>query len=143
MSPWIHRGAGTPSEQSSTPKEMQTTQDVGYYANSRPEPVKIFVFLVPSSSRAVDPYLQTLLLGGKHRHWWCHTLEGHFNGFPLNGIFGDGIIFVAEMYQGEGEIALQDARRGLAMLLIFHLFLAKYLFFLNVSSLFPFGNNKI
>ena len=69
--------------------------------------------------------------------------EGRFNGFPLNGIFGDGIIFVAETYQGEGEIALQDARRGLAMLLIFHLFLAKYLFFLNVSSLFPFGNNKI
>ena len=40
--------------------------------------------------------------------------EGRFNGFPLNGIFGDGIIFVAETYQGEGEIALQDARRGLA-----------------------------
>ena len=42
--------------------------------NSRPEPIKIFVFLAPSSSRAVDPYLQILLLsvslsrlGDKHR----------------------------------------------------------------------------
>ena len=55
--------------------------------------------------------------------WWCHTLEGHFNGFPLNGIFGDGIVFVAKTYQREEEIALNDARRGFAMCLIFHLLL--------------------
>ena len=43
---YIHEGppdikgrAGTPSKQSSTPKAIQTTQDVGYYANSRPKPV--------------------------------------------------------------------------------------------------------
>jgi len=41
------------------------------------------VFLVPPSSRAVDPYLQPLLLsvslsrlGGKHRHIWRCRLEG-------------------------------------------------------------------
>ena len=75
--------------------------------------------------------------------WWFHTLEGRFNCFPLNGIFGDSIIFVAEMYQGEGEIPLQDARRGFAMLPRLHVFLAKSLFFLNVPILFPFGSNKI
>ena len=62
---------------------------------------------------------------------------------PLNGIFGDGIIFVAETYQGEGEIPLQDARRGFAMLPRLHVFLAKRLLFLTVSSLFPIGTNKI
>ena len=41
------------------------------------------MFLVPPSSRAVDPYLQPLLLrvslsrlGGKHRHIWRCRLEG-------------------------------------------------------------------
>jgi len=75
--------------------------------------------------------------------WWFHTLEGRFNDSPLNGIFGDGIIFVAETYQGEGEIPLQDARRGFAMLPRLHVFLAKRLLFLTVSSLFPIGTNKI
>ena len=39
------------------------------------------MFLAPSSSRAIDPYLQTLLLrdtlsrlGGKHRHYLTHML---------------------------------------------------------------------
>jgi hypothetical protein len=32
------------------------------------------------------------------------------------------LFFFAEMYLGEGEIPLQDARKGFAMLLIFHLF---------------------
>ena len=75
--------------------------------------------------------------------WWFHTLEGRFNGFPLNDIFGDGIVFVVETYQGEGEIPLQDARREFTMLPRLHVFLTKSLFFLNVSSLFPFGSNKI
>ena len=39
LSPQIYKGGqGPPSKQSSTPKAIQTTQDVGYYANSRPEP---------------------------------------------------------------------------------------------------------
>ena len=46
------------------------------------------------------------------------------NGFPLNGISGDGIVFVAETNQGEEEIPLQDARRGFAMLSGLHVFLA-------------------
>ena len=50
--------------------------------------VTIFVFLVPSSSRTVDPYLQTLLLrvslsrlGGKHRQILrsSHTKVHSFN----------------------------------------------------------------
>ena len=75
LSPRIYKGGqGPPPNNHKTPKVIQTTHDVGYYANSRPEPVEIFVFLVPSSSGAVGPYLQTLLLrvslsrfGGKHR----------------------------------------------------------------------------
>ena len=49
-----------------------TTQNVGYYATRGPNLSKSLC----SSSRAVDPYLQTLLLGvslsrlgGKHRHY--------------------------------------------------------------------------
>ena len=49
--------------------------------------------------------------------WWCHTRGKCLNGFTLNGISGDGTVFVAEIYQGEGEILFQDARRGLAMFL--------------------------
>ena len=47
-----------------------------------------------------------------------------FKWFPLNGISGDGIVFIAEIYQGEGEIIFQDARRGLAMFLWLHAFFA-------------------
>ena len=47
-----------------------------------------------------------------------------FKWFPLNGISGDGIVFIAETYQGEGEILFQDARRGLAMFLWLHAFFA-------------------
>jgi len=70
--------------------------------------------------------------------WWFHTLEGRFNGFPLNGIFGDGIVFVVETYQGEEEIPLQDARRGFAMLSGLHVFLSTSIFFLDVSPFIPF-----
>ena len=38
LSPGYIRAGRYPLE-SSTPKAIQTTQDVGYYANSRPEPV--------------------------------------------------------------------------------------------------------
>jgi hypothetical protein len=40
LSPWIYKGGqGPPPKKISTPKAIQTTQDVGYYANSWPEPV--------------------------------------------------------------------------------------------------------
>ena len=74
---------------------------------------------------------------------WSHSLQGGSIGFPLNGFFGDGIIFVAKTFRIEEEMALNDARRGFVMCLIFHLFLLTSLFSLNVSDLFPFGNNKI
>ena len=61
----------------------------------------------------------------------------------LDGFFGDGIFFVAKTFQREEEMALNDARRGFAMHLIFHLFLLTKLFSLNISGLFPFRNNKI
>ena len=61
----------------------------------------------------------------------------------LDGFFGDDIVFVAKTFQREEEMALNDARRRFMMHLIFHLFLLTSLFSLNVSSLFPFGNNKI
>ena len=73
LSPRIYEGGqGTPQERLS-PKAIQTTtQDVGYYATRGPNLSKSLC----SSSRAVDPYLQTLLLGvslsrlgGKHRHY--------------------------------------------------------------------------
>ena len=66
-----------------------------------------------------------------------------FSGLPLDGFYRDGIVFVAKMYQTEEEMALDDARRGFAMRLIFHLFLLRSLFSLNVSGLFPVGNNNI
>ena len=66
-----------------------------------------------------------------------------FSGFPLDGFYGDDIVFVAKTYQREEEMALKDARRGFAMRLIFHLFLLRSLFSLNVSGLFPVGNDKI
>jgi len=75
--------------------------------------------------------------------WWCHSLEEGFNGFPLDGFSGDGIVFVAKTYQREEEMALNVARREFAMLLILHLFLLTSLFSLNVSGLFPVGNNNI
>ena len=74
---------------------------------------------------------------------WSHSLGGNFIGFPLDGFCRDGIIFVAKTYQGEEQMALNDARRGFAMLLILHLFLLTSLFSLNVSGLFPVGNNNI
>ena len=76
LSPRIYKGGqGPPRNTSSTPKVTQTTtQDVGYYATRGPNLSKSLCFLHHSSSRAVDPYLQTLLLrvslsrlGGKHR----------------------------------------------------------------------------
>ena len=75
--------------------------------------------------------------------WWFHTLEGIFCGFPLDGFCGDGIVFVAKTYQREEEMGLNVARREFAMLLILHLFLLTSLFSLNVSGLFPVGNNNI
>ena len=40
LSPRIYKGGqGPPPKKTSTPKVIQTTQDVGYYANSQPEPV--------------------------------------------------------------------------------------------------------
>ena len=75
--------------------------------------------------------------------WWCHTLGEAFSGLPLDGFYGDGIVFVAKTYQREEEMALDDARRGFVMRLIFHLFLLTSLFSLNVSQLFPLRNNKI
>ena len=75
--------------------------------------------------------------------WWYHTRGNPLNGFPFNGISGDGIVFVVGTYQGEGDILFQDARRGLAMFSRLHVFLASNFFFLNVLGLFPFGNNKI
>ena len=39
LSPWIYKGRQGPPRNTSTPKAIQTTQDVGYYANSRPEAV--------------------------------------------------------------------------------------------------------
>jgi hypothetical protein len=42
------------------------------------------------------------------------------------------------MYQGEGEIPLQDARRGFAMLSRLHVFLVTSLFFLVISLFIPF-----
>ena len=39
LSPRIYKGGQGPPRNTSTPKAIQTTQDVGYYANSRPEPV--------------------------------------------------------------------------------------------------------
>jgi hypothetical protein len=74
---------------------------------------------------------------------WSHSLQGGSIGFPLNGFFGDDIVFVAKMYEGEEEMALNDARREFAMLLISHLFLLTNLLSLSVSELFPLGNNKI
>ena len=74
---------------------------------------------------------------------WYYSREAGFNGFPHDGFFGDGIIFVAKTFRIEEEMALNDARRGFVMCLIFHLFLLTSLFSLNVSDLFPFGNNKI
>jgi hypothetical protein len=74
---------------------------------------------------------------------WSHSLGGNFIGFPLDGFCRDGIIFVAKTYQGEEQMALNDARRGFAMLLILHLFLLTTLFSLIVFELFPLGNNKI
>ena len=68
---------------------------------------------------------------------------GNCGCFPLDGFWRDGIVFVAKMYQREEEMALDDARRGFAMRLIFHLFLLTSLFSLNVSGLFPVGNNNI
>ena len=75
LSPRIYKGGLGPPRNTSTPKAIQTTtQDIGYYATRGPNLSKSFVFLAPPSSRAVDPYLQTLLLrvslsrlGGKHR----------------------------------------------------------------------------
>ena len=101
------------------------------------------MFLLVHPSRLLPGWIEVDGVSEAEADWWCHTLEGRFNGFPLNGIFGDGIVFVVETYQGEGEIPLQDARREFAMLPRLHVFLTKSLFFLNVSSLFPFGNNKI
>ena len=40
LSPRIYKGRqGPPPKKSSIPKAIQTTQDVGYYTNSWPEPV--------------------------------------------------------------------------------------------------------
>jgi len=75
--------------------------------------------------------------------WWCRTRGGCYGGFPLNGIFGDGIVFVAKIYPREEEMPPNDARRGFAMCLIFHLFLLTSLSSLDIFNLFPTGNNKI
>ena len=80
------------------------------------------MFLLVHPGRLLLGWIEVDGVSEAEADWWCHTLEGRFNGFPLNGIFGDGIVFVVETYQGEGEIPLQDARKGFAMLLIFHLF---------------------
>ena len=74
---------------------------------------------------------------------WSHSLGRTLSGFPLDGFCGDGIVFVAKTYQREEEMAMNDARREFAMRLIFHLFLLTSLFSLNVSGLFPVGNNNI
>ena len=40
LSPQIYKGGqGPPPKKTSTPKVIQTTQDVGYYTNLRPEPI--------------------------------------------------------------------------------------------------------
>jgi len=74
---------------------------------------------------------------------WSHSMRESFSGFPLDGFYGDDIVFVAKTYQREEEMALKDARRGFKMRLIFHLFLLTSLFSLIVFKLFLFGNNKI
>ena len=59
LSPGYIRAGRDSLETSSTPKAIQTTtQDIEYYATRGLNLSKIFVFLAPSSSRAVDPYLQ-------------------------------------------------------------------------------------
>ena len=74
---------------------------------------------------------------------WSHSMRESFSGFPLDGFYGDDIVFVAKTYQREEEMVLNVARREFAMLLILHLFLLTSLFSLNVSGLFPVGNNNI
>ena len=64
---------------------------------------------------------------------WYYSREAGFNGFPHDGFFGDGIIFVAKTFRIEEEMALNDARRGFAMFLIMHLFWLKSFSFLSVS----------
>ena len=54
---------------------------------------------------------------------WFHTLGGVLMVSPSMAFLEMALFFFfAEMYLGEGEIPLQDARKGFAMLLIFHLF---------------------
>ena len=85
------------------------------------------------SGRLVPRWLMVEAVSEAFAVWWCHTLGEDFSGLPLDGFYGDGIVFVAKTYQREEEMALDDARRGFAMRLIFHLFLLTI----------PLRNNKI
>jgi len=60
--------------------------------------------------------------------WWCHTLEYLVQDLPRNGISGYGRIFCCKNIQGEGEIPFQNARRGLAMFSLLHVFLSLKIF---------------
>ena len=83
LSPRIYKGGhGPPQNIINTEGNTNNHTWRRVLRNSRPEPIKIFVFLAPSSSRAVDPYLQTLLLrvslsrlGGKHRQLPAITIS--------------------------------------------------------------------
>ena len=60
--------------------------------------------------------------------WWFHILGYYLQDFPRNGISGYGRIFCCKNIQGEGEIPFQNARRGLAMFSLLHVFLSLKIF---------------
>ena len=69
---------------------------------------------------------------------WSHSLGGSFSGFPLDGFWRDGIVFVAKLIRRRA-----GPRRGFAMFLFMHIFLQQAFSSLNVSGLLPFGSNKL
>jgi hypothetical protein len=69
---------------------------------------------------------------------WSHSPSGSFSGSPLMAS-GEMALFLLQNISGRRV----GARRGFAMFLIMHLFLLTSLSSMNVSELFPLGNNKI
>ena len=64
--------------------------------------------------------------------WWCHTLGYSLNGFPLNGISGDGIVFVAERIREKEKLVFKIQEEDLRCSHDCMSFLRKNLFFLDV-----------
>ena len=65
------------------------------------------------------------------------------NGFPLNGISGDGIGFVAERIREMEKFLYKMQEEDLRCTNDCMSLLLEIVFSLDVLSLFPLGNNKI